>query len=104
MEDATPAPSDIEIDRERAVMTLTWPDGSADRFALADLRAACPCAFCRNRREAGNAVLIPTSIQVESAELVGGYGLQVVWSDGHQTGIYPWKLLREWAATPPSTR
>ncbi|HYO67017.1 MAG TPA: DUF971 domain-containing protein, partial [Archangium sp.] len=26
---------------------------------------------------------------------VGNYALTFVFSDGHGTGIYPWKLLRE---------
>ena len=97
------APTDIEIDRSRAV-TLTWPDGQVDSFALADLRAACPCAFCGNRRAAGAAVLAAVDIRVDSAELVGNWGLQIHWSDGHETGIYPWTLLREWGQDPLSHR
>ena len=98
------APSDVEVDRSRAVMTLTWRDGAVSRYAFADLRAACPCASCRNQRESGHAVLAPASISVAGAELVGHWGLQVRWSDGHGTGIYTWALLRSWAATPPPTR
>lgn len=95
------APTDVEVDRDRAV-TLTWPDGEVSCFALADLRAACPCAFCRNQREAGTAVLAAADIRVDAAELVGNWGLQIHWSDGHETGIYPWSLLREWGESPMS--
>ena len=103
MDDPAPAPTDIEINRERSV-TLTWPDHHVSRFALPDLRAACPCAFCRNRRDSGTAVLAPADIRVEAAELVGNWGLQIHWSDGHETGIYPWSLLRRWGASPPPHR
>src|SRR5207244_11285334 len=49
-----PAPTSVDIDREHG-MTLVWPDGHTSRFALPDLRANCPCAWCRSRREAGGA-------------------------------------------------
>jgi DUF971 family protein len=31
------------------------------------------------------------------AELVGNWGLTIRWSDGHETGIYAWSILRAWA-------
>ena len=96
-------PLDIEIDRERAV-TLTWADGAVTRLALADLRAACPCAFCRNQRDAGTPVLVRPGLRVETAELVGNWGLQIHWNDGHSTGIYPWEVLRRWDEDDLSTR
>lgn len=101
MEDAAPPPTDVEVDRERGV-TLTWPDGHVTRFALAELRVACPCAFCRNLREAGAPVWAgrEQELRVTSAELVGNWGLQLRWNDGHQTGIYTWRLLRDWCACP----
>lgn len=95
MVDAAPPPTDIEVDRERAV-TLTWLDGSVTRLSLAELRSACPCAWCRNLREAGTPVLAGPGLRVESAELVGNWGIQIHWSDGHATGIYPWAVLRGW--------
>jgi DUF971 family protein len=33
--------------------------------------------------------VVPRSVQ-----LVGTYGLQIVWSDGHSTGIYTFDALR----------
>jgi DUF971 family protein len=35
------------------------------------------------------------SIGVTGLETVGNYALQVLWDDGHQTGIYTWRMLRE---------
>lgn len=92
MEDTAPPPTNIDIDRERAV-TLTWPDGATSRLPLPELRAACPCAWCRNLRDAGTPVWARPGLRVDSAELVGHWGLQIHWSDGHGTGIYPWALL-----------
>lgn len=84
------------MDRARSV-TLTWPDGHVSRFGLEELRTNCPCAFCRNLRDQGQAAWVPgTELSVAGAELVGNWGLQFRWNDGHQTGIYPWSVLRSW--------
>ena len=31
------------------------------------------------------------------AHLVGNWGVTIHWSDGHETGIYAWSMLRAWA-------
>src|SRR5688572_10137010 len=99
----TSAPSDdvaaITVDRDSHV-EVTFADGRACRFGLADLRLACPCAGCRNAREGGRDPWRPApgrpELAVTSAELVGNWGLQITWSDGHSTGIYPFESLRRW--------
>jgi DUF971 family protein len=94
------APTEVELDRTSG-LTLRWPDGAVARFGLADLRANCPCAECRGLREQGLRVgphprsLVP--LTAVGAELVGGWGLTIRWSDGHETGIYAWSILRAWA-------
>lgn len=93
MVEAVMPPTSVEVDRERGV-TLTWPDGTTTRLALAALREACPCAWCRNLRDAGTPVWVRPGLRVASAELVGNWGLQIQWSDGHGTGIYPWAMLQ----------
>ena len=47
-----PSPTEVELDRASG-LTLTWPDGTTDRFDLEELRFNCPCAACRGRREQG---------------------------------------------------
>jgi DUF971 family protein len=81
-------------------VALTWEDGHASRFALEELRLSCPCAQCRELRQAGQDVWpgpgAPAALRIESAELVGNWGLHVDWNDGHGTGIYTWETLRSW--------
>jgi DUF971 family protein len=96
----TEPPTEVELDRASA-LTLRWPDGAVTRFALDDLRRNCPCAECRGLREQGRtpgpgpgAV---TALTAEDAKLVGGWGLMIRWSDGHETGIYAWSILRAWS-------
>jgi len=97
--DADP-PTAVELDRA-AGLSLDWPDGARAHFDLDELRRNCPCAECRGLREQGRTPgpgpHAPAPLTALDAELVGGWGLQIRWSDGHETGIYAWSMLRAWA-------
>jgi Uncharacterized protein conserved in bacteria len=98
VEEPTPPPEAVDVDRARGV-TLTWLDGQVSTFGLEELRLNCPCAVCRNLREKGTPAWSPGGgeLRAEGAELVGNWGLQLRWNDGHDTGIYSWSLLRAWS-------
>ena len=96
----------VTVDRESHV-EIIFDDGKVCRFDLQELRRACPCAACRTARdrdeELGLADVQPTRLAIADAHLVGGYGLGVMWSDGHSTGIYPFVSLRRWCEAGRST-
>ncbi|NWA02450.1 DUF971 domain-containing protein [Pseudomonas gingeri] len=74
-------------------LLLTWADGQQP-LAYARLRAACPCAQCRAARLQGRIDLVAAEVRLVEINLQG-YGVQLVFDDGHQQGIYPWIYLRE---------
>ncbi len=90
---------DIEVQRGAGVR-VTYGDGAVVGVAVETLRAVCPCATCRGMRERGQVAWPrpggPATISVEDAQLVGAWGLSIRWSDGHDTGIYAWTVLRDW--------
>jgi DUF971 family protein len=98
------APTDVELDRAEG-LTLHWSDGTTSHFGLEELRRNCPCAECRGLREQGQIVgPRPRSLlklTAVDAELIGGWGMSITWSDGHSTGIFAWSILRAWQ-TPDS--
>jgi DUF971 family protein len=66
------------------------------------VRKACPCAGCRTAQEQQSRALLPvlqsapaTSVQATGACLIGNYALQIEWSDGHSSGIYDFRYLRQ---------
>jgi len=89
----------VDLDRERG-LTIVFGDGHECFFANELLRAQCPCATCRGMRDRGveawPAPGGPSTIEARGAELVGNWGINIEWSDGHSTGIYPFSSLREW--------
>lgn len=91
--------ADIEVRRNESVR-VEYVDGEVATFPVEALRAACPCATCRGIRERGGTPWPPAgraaSISILDAQLAGAWGLQLRWSDGHDTGIYAWSVLRRW--------
>ena len=89
----TALPETIENHAARGVLTLRWPDGRMAALTHARLRAACPCSECRAQRGAGATVEADDGVRLAAIEPVGAYALNLVFSDGHRRGIYPYEML-----------
>ena len=93
-------PARIHADRAAGTLELEWQDGHRTVYSSHDLRWLCPCAFCRG--EAGlpgwldtSPTLTPEQTQLVDVHLVGNYAIAPTWGDGHHTGYYPFRLLRD---------
>jgi DUF971 family protein len=81
-------------------LRLNWPDGREQLLDHAELRRQCPCSQCRAFRLQGLRVKVDERIRVIELNQQG-YGLQLIFSDGHERGIYPWPYLAQ--LTPETT-
>lgn len=92
------------ISRERAGVLVEWDTaGHTWLYPARELRLACPCAACVEEMTGRRLVRPETvagDVRPEVLSLVGAYGLRVRWSDGHDTGIYPFELLRALCGCP----
>ncbi len=82
-------PTRIEID---------WSDGHTSKYTPAELRGLCPCAQCVNELTGVRTLdvgRIAADLQQSAVAMVGNYGISMRFSDGHHTGIYTFKYLRE---------
>lgn len=79
----------VELRQARDALSLVWPNGDVQRFAHAALRRACPCSACRSTRLAGGVIDVADDVTVREIAPMG-YGVQLVFSDGHDRGIFPW--------------
>jgi DUF971 family protein len=98
VEEASPAEFGYD-DRTRSLV-VTWTDGQTLPITFAELRRNCPCAECIGEggsagRFATRPDLVPGEDELADIALVGRYGLNVIWADGHRTGIYTFEKLRE---------
>jgi DUF971 family protein len=81
------------------IVTMEWDDGRRYAYPVANLRAGCPCAICRQERESANPLKV-LSTDFDTVELagwnwVGRYAVSLKWSDRHDSGIYTYEYLRK---------
>jgi len=85
-------PVAIGNSRSKQQLRLGWPDGREQLLGHAELRRQCPCSQCRAFRLRGMTPTVDERVSVVELN-PQGYGLQLVFSDGHERGIYPWDYL-----------
>jgi DUF971 family protein len=82
-------------------LVIEWSDGHRSEYAWTHLRSQCPCAGCREERVVPPdpfRILKPSEIaplRPVSISPVGYYAYKIVWSDGHDSGIFTLEHLRE---------
>ena len=84
-------------------LAITWSDGQRRLYTIRALREACPCATCREKRsQPADPFALPTLKQVQTEPLriaamqpMGNYAYSIAFSDGHDTGIFAFDLLRQ---------
>jgi ATP-binding protein involved in chromosome partitioning len=89
-------PTSIRQEGPRA-LCITWADGHRSVYDVRRLRLACACAQCVDEwsgEERLDEASIPADVKPVSIRPVGRYAIQIDWSDGHSTGIYPFARLR----------
>lgn len=84
-------PSRIQLRKRSNLLELSWKDTSIE-LPGGELRRYCACSRCRARGLVGT-LLITESQEVASVKLMGSTGLQIIFADGHDRGIFPWGYL-----------
>jgi DUF971 family protein len=90
-------------------LRITWSDGEVREYSYGELRKACPCATCREKRKAEsirpksalNVLSTNEAVPLEVTQMkpVGNYAYNIVFSDGHSSGLFTMELLRELGVT-----
>ena len=82
-------------------IAIHWPDGNEDFFDVAFLRKHSPSAEnvgepdIFGKVHGGNPQSEYSGVTVTGWDFVGNYAIRFTFSDGHNTGIYSWKYLKE---------
>jgi DUF971 family protein len=97
-----PKPTTLEV-RDGHKLYIEWSDGAKREIAFGELREACPCATCREKRKeppqpSGSLPVLSLAearpLKIQAMTPVGSYAYNIEFSDGHDTGIYTLELLR----------
>ena len=97
----TTFPIPVEVGRANAHdIKVSWNNGREVIYPARFLRLACPCAACVEEMT-GRKLIDETQVAADVHPIaihpVGRYAIQILWSDGHQTGIYTWERLYQLA-------
>ena len=90
-------PANIGPTADGSALRIEWQDRHESIYRPRDLRMACPCAGCVDEltgRRILTEAMVEEGVYPTAIEYVGRYALQFFWSDGHNTGYYPYDFLR----------
>jgi DUF971 family protein len=79
-------------------LTIRWSDESQILYSAAELRRACPCASCVNEWTGERTLTnesVSDDVTFSHISIVGRYALNFHFSDGHETGIYSFAMLKQ---------
>jgi DUF971 family protein len=72
---------------------VRWDDGHVSLYDIDYLRSWCPCASCQGHAPEAK-YLDRHGEELVHLEVVGNYALAPTWADGHNTGLFSFRLLR----------
>lgn len=95
---SSPQPTDIVLHRQSKVLEIAFDDGLRARLPCEYLRVHSPSAEVRGHGP-GQEVLQAgkSEVNIDAIEPVGSYAVKLVFTDGHDTGLYSWEYLHELA-------
>ena len=90
----TPQPIEITAHQQSRVLEVAFADGARFRIPFELMRVCSPSAEVQGHGP-GQEVLQAgkRNITLVALELVGHYAVQLVFSDGHDSGIFSWDYL-----------
>lgn len=95
-------PLSIKLRKRSRELELEYPDGEHYSLSCEYLRVYSPSAEVRGHG-AGQEVLQTGKLKVgiDAVKPVGRYAVQLVFDDGHDTGLYSWDYLYELCTEQP---
>jgi DUF971 family protein len=91
-----PFPTDIRLRTASRLLEVSFDDGAKFGLSFEYLRVFSPSAEVKGH--GGGEGILQTgkeSVGISAIEPVGNYAVRLVFSDGHNTGLYTWGLLYE---------
>ena len=89
----------IKLHRKSRVLEVGYADGTRHELPCEYLRIYSPSAEVRGH-SGGEPMVVPgkRNVAIERIEPVGHYAVRLVFSDGHDSGLYSWDVLEDLGA------
>ncbi|RSC38327.1 DUF971 domain-containing protein [Agrobacterium sp. FDAARGOS_525] len=93
-------PTELLVSKDWRELTVSFDDGSVYRLKAEMLRVLSPSAEVQGHGP-GQKVTVPgkRDVAIRSMVATGNYAVRIVFDDGHDSGIYTWKYLKELGET-----
>lgn len=89
-----PTPTLIELHQKSHVLEIAFSDGKHFSLPYEFLRVYSPSAEVRGHGPGQETLQVgKKNVEITAAEPVGTYAMQLVFSDGHDSGLYSWEYL-----------
>jgi DUF971 family protein len=91
---STPQPTEITLHQASRILEIAFSDGEVFRLPCEFLRVYSPSAEVRGHGPGQEVLQIgKRDVDIKAIEPVGNYAVRLVFSDGHDTGLYSWEYL-----------
>jgi DUF971 family protein len=92
-------PSEIRLRRRSRLVEVAFEGGERYAFSFEYLRTHSPSAEVQGHGPGQDVLQIAKeNVGIRAIEPVGQYAVRIVFDDGHDTGLYTWKVLRDLGA------
>jgi len=94
----TPRPIDIKLHQASRLLEIKFDNNTECKLSCEFLRVYSPSAEVRGHGHGQEVLQIgKEDVNITAIEPVGNYAIKLVFSDGHDTGLYAWDYLYELA-------
>ena len=91
-------PTELRVTRDRAALSVTFESGVSGAIPAELMRVESPSAEVQGHSAAGKTLVAgKRTVTIKAVEPVGNYAVRIVFSDGHDTGLFTWRYLRKLA-------
>jgi len=92
-------PTEIVLHQRSRILEVSFNDGNVYRLPCEFLRVYSPSAEVRGHGPGQEVLQVgKQDVNIDKIEPVGSYGVRLIFSDGHDTGLYSWEYLHELGA------
>lgn len=90
----TPNVTGIKLKRKSRLLEVSFDSNETFNISCEMLRVHSPSAEVQRH---GNPMLVTNkkNVNITAIEPVGNYSVKLVFDDGHDTGLFTWKILHE---------
>ncbi len=96
LDSKTPMPTEIKLHQKSRMLEMVFSDGQRFELPCEFLRVYSPSAEVRGHGLGQEVLQVgKKNVEITDVQPVGSYAVQLVFSDGHDSGLYSWDYLHD---------